>query len=37
VCRNTATGLPLIRKPFDAATLLENLHNTIAKSSAGDG
>jgi PAS domain S-box-containing protein len=32
---NTATGLPLIRKPFDAATLLEHLHNTIANRAPG--
>jgi PAS domain S-box-containing protein len=28
---NTATGLPLIRKPFDAATLLEHLHDTLRR------
>ena len=28
---NTATGLPLIRKPFDAATLLQHLHDTLRR------
>jgi DNA-binding NtrC family response regulator len=29
---DAATSLPLIRKPFDAATLLQHLHDTLCRS-----